>query len=74
MAPPSHMLRDTFAVEILLAGAPIEKSVQSAWQLRPEQKAAVSWCSHPFERPPRALRSRIITYGYRAAHQRRNQS
>jgi hypothetical protein len=36
------MLRDTFAVEILLAGAPIEKSVQSAWQLRPEQKAAVS--------------------------------
>lgn len=67
-----HMFRDTFAVEMLLAGVPIdqvsillghssvrvtekhyspwvrarqdqlEKSVQSAWQLLPEHKAAVS--------------------------------
>jgi hypothetical protein len=36
------MLRDTFTVEMLLAGAPIEKSVHSVWQLRPEQKAAAS--------------------------------
>ena len=67
-----HMFRDTFAVEMLLAGVPIdqvsillghasvrvtekhyspwvrarqdqlEKSVQSAWQIQPEQRAALS--------------------------------